>query len=181
MPRTMIHGERIRLRAIEPLDLPMLVAWRNDPAVHAHFFEHEPLSLAMQQRWYERFLQRADEKYWIAETRGDEPGPVGTVALVGIDLRNRHAELGRVLVYPPDRRGGGIGREICLTALRYAFDHLNLERVFCEVFVENREAVALYEKLGFRREGLLRRHVFNDGAYRDVAVMGVLREEFQQA
>ena len=42
-------------------DQPMLVAWRNDPAVLAHFFEHEPLSLAMQQRWYERFLQRDDE------------------------------------------------------------------------------------------------------------------------
>src|SRR4051812_45201662 len=158
----MIQGERISLRAIETHDLPMLVAWRNDPAVHAHFFEHEPLSLAMQAKWFERFLQRSDEKYWIAESRGAAPEPVGTVALVDIDLRSRHAELGRVLVYPPDRRGGGIGREMCRLVLGYAFGHLNLHRVSCEVFADNAAALSLYERLGFRREGVLREHVFKD-------------------
>jgi RimJ/RimL family protein N-acetyltransferase len=155
----MIIGPNIRLRAIEPDDLPMLAAWRNDPAVYAHFFEHEPLSLAGQRRWYDRFVQRDDEKFWIAErtgTGGASQG-VGTIALVGIDWRNRRAELGRVLVYPPGQRGN---------------------RVHCEVFADNRPAVSLYENLGFRAEGTLRSHVFKDGRYRDVAVMSILRDEW---
>src|SRR3954470_19103422 len=164
----MIQGERISLRAIESHDLPMLVAWRNDPAVHAHFFEHEPLSLATQTTWFERFLQRTDERYWIAERRDAKREPVGTIALVGIDLRHRRAEMGRVLVYPPGLRGGGLGRELCGLALGYAFGHLNLHRVTCEVFADNVAALSLYGRLGFRREGVLRQHVFKDGAYRDV-------------
>jgi len=176
----MIIGPTIRLRAIEPDDLPMLASWRNDPAVYAHFFEHEPLSLAGQRRWYDRFVQRDDEKFWIAErtgTGGASQG-VGTIALVGIDWRNRRAELGRVLVYPPGQRGNGIGRELCSLALGYAFGHLNLNRVHCEVFADNRPAVSLYENLGFRAEGTLRSHVFKDGRYRDVAVMSILRDEW---
>lgn len=172
----MIAGQQIRLRAIEEQDQPLLLAWRNDPQVYRHFFEHEPTSLAMQERWFARFLERGDEKFWIAETLAD-PRPVGTIALVGIDWRSRHAEMGRILVYPPDARGAGVGREMCRLALEYGFAHLNLNRIFCEVFADNAPAIALYRRLGFREEGRLRSHVFAEGRYRDVLVFGLLREE----
>ncbi len=173
----MIIGSRLRLRAIEPEDLPLLVCWRNDPAVYAHFYEHEPLSLAAQRRWFEAFQQRADEKYWLAEAL-DDPRPVGTIALVKLDWRNRRAELGRVLIAAGELRGAGYGRELCELALRYAFHHLNLHRITLDVFADNEPAVALYRRLGFVEEGRLRQHVFADGGYRDVLMFALLAEEF---
>ena len=92
----MIVGTQVRLRAIEPGDLPLLVKWRNDPAIYRFFYEHEPLSLEMQRRWFEGFLQRKDDRYWIAE-RVDDSTPVGTVALLNVDWRSRTVELGRLL------------------------------------------------------------------------------------
>jgi len=172
----MLLSQRLRLRAIEPDDLPNLVAWRNRAEVRRHFFEYEPLSLRMQERWYESFLNRSDEKYWIADLL--ETGePIGTIGLLRIDLRNRHAELGRVLVADPDSRRAGIGREMCTLALQYAFNQLNLFKVYLEVFADNSPAIGLYQSLGFVVEGQRRNHVFSEGRYQDVLLMALFAKD----
>jgi diamine N-acetyltransferase len=173
----MIVGERIRLRAIEYEDLPMLVEWRNNPQVNRFFFEHEPLSLVMQREWFERSLQRKDEKFWIVETI-DEAEPIGTVALVNIDWRNRKAEVGRVLIYPQEYRGSGYGIELMSLVLKFGFEHLNLNRLYCEVFADNRAALALYGRMGFREEGQFRKHIYRDGHYEDVIYLACLRDDY---
>lgn len=173
----MISGERIRLRAIEYDDLPLLVDWRNNPEIYTNFYEHEPLSIAMQQKWFEKFLQRSDEKFWIVETCQDSR-PIGTIALVDIDWRNRRAEIGRVLIVPPEFRGGGFGMELFGLLLEYAFEHLNLNRLHLDVFAENQTAVAFYRKVGLVEEGCYRQHVFAKGTYKDVLVFSMLRDEY---
>lgn len=173
----MIVGKRIRLRAIELEDLPLMVRWRNDPEIYQHFCEQEPLSLVMQQRWFETFLQRTDEKLWIVETIEDSE-PIGTVGLVHIDWRNRKAEWGRLLIYPEKYRHGGCGSEIESLILRYVFDHMNLNRLYCEVFADNEKVVTLHKRFGFKEEGRFRQHIFKNGQYRDVVYLALLREEY---
>jgi diamine N-acetyltransferase len=53
-----IHGEKMRLRAIEHEDLPRLVEWFNDEEVRQgpNFFL--PMSLAEEERWFEGMLER---------------------------------------------------------------------------------------------------------------------------
>jgi len=171
----MIVGPRIQLRALERSDLPTLVGWRNDPEIYRWFFEHEPLSLARQETWFERLLQKQDEWLWLAETPG-ERDVVGMIGLSRIDWRNRRAEMGRLIVSPRHRRHG-YAREMSELALAYAFEHLNLHRVTLEVFADNAAAIALYARLGFQEEGCLRQHVFAQGRYRDVLIMAKLRPE----
>lgn len=174
----MILGKKLRLRAIEHSDLPLLVQWRNDPEIYNNFYEHEPLSLAMQQKWFEKYLQRSDEKFWIVETI-DELRPIGTIALVDIDLRNRKAEIGRVLVASKEDRKNGFGRELLHLASRYSFNHLNLNRIYLEVFSDNVAAVEFYKKFGFTWEGCFRSHIYSQGSYRDVLVLSMLKDEYQ--
>ena len=173
----MILGERICLRAIEMEDLPLLVKWRNDPQVYDNFYEHEPLSLIMQQRWFEKLLQREDEKFWIAETLRD-PEPIGTIALVHIDWRNRKAEMGRVLIFPDGGRGAGYGKEMCNLLLKYAFEHMNLNRIYLEVFADNYRAIEFYKQMAFSEEGRFRQHIFSRSHYRDVLVFSILQQEY---
>ena len=61
--------------------------------------------------------------------------------------------------------------------VRYGFDTLNLERISLRVFDYNTRAIRAYEKVGFRKEGVLRRDHFSEGAYHDTVIMGILREE----
>jgi len=173
----LIVGKRIQLRAIELEDLPLMVKWRNDPEVHRHFYEHEPFSLVMQKAWFEQFLKRRDEKLWIIEITGTHEA-IGTVGLVHIDWRSRKAEWGRLLIFPEEYRHGGYGSEIESLVLRYFFDHMNMNRLQCEVLAENERAIALYKRFGFKQEGLFRQYVFKEGRYRDVVYLAMLREQY---
>ena len=172
----MLIGTTLQLRAIEEEDLPTLAAWRNDPAVYRYFFEHEPLSLVMQKAWFEKLLQRPDEKLWVAE-RIQGHQAVGTAGWSHLDWRNRKAELSRVLI-SQDCRKQGLGSELVGLALNYMFQHLNLNRVYLRVLADNQAAISFYERLGFQREGLFRQSVFEEGAYRDVALMALLRKDY---
>ena len=176
----MIVGKRLQLRAIEDEDLPLMVRWRNDPEVYQHFYEHEPLSLTMQKRWFGKLLSSSDERLWIIESIETHEA-IGTVGLVHIDWRNRKAEWGRFLIYPAEYRHGGYGSEVESLVLRYFFDHMNMNRLQCEVFAENKNVIALHEKFGFRREGLFRQYVFKGGSYRSVVYLALLREEYLAA
>jgi UDP-4-amino-4,6-dideoxy-N-acetyl-beta-L-altrosamine N-acetyltransferase len=173
----MVVGKRIQLRAIEYEDLPLIVKWRNDPEVYQYFYEHEPLSLVMQRGWFEKYLVRSDEKLWIVEAK-DTHEAIGTVGLVHLDWRNRKGEWGRLLIYPDEYRHGGYGSEVESLILRYFFDHMNMNRLQCEVFLENESVWQLHQIFGFKREGLFRQYIFKDGKYRDVVYLAMLREEY---
>jgi UDP-4-amino-4,6-dideoxy-N-acetyl-beta-L-altrosamine N-acetyltransferase len=173
----MLIGKRIQLRAIEAEDLPLLVKWRNDPNVYKYFFEHEPLSLVMQRRWFESLLQKSDEKLWIIETIRERKA-MGTIGLVHIDLRNRKAEIGRILIYDEEYRLGGYGSEAECLVLLYAFEHLGLHRLYCEVFADNERGIQIHKRFGFKEEGKFREYVFKDGKYRDVIYLALLKSEY---
>jgi len=174
----MIVGKNIRLRAIEREDLGLLQAWRNDPDVYRYFFEREPLSMAMQNRWFDRYLQSESERIWIIEPL-TTPVAVGTIGYARMDRRNCRCEVGRLLVYSPEYRGKGLATEAQYLVCSYLFGHCNMHKLYCEIFADNHASIGVYKKLGFQQEGILRQHVFRDGVYEDVLVMSLLRDEFR--
>ena len=70
-------------------------------------------------------------------------------------------------------RGCGVGTALIATALETAKER-GITRVELSVRESNRRAIALYEKFGFLREGLMRRDVFVDGMYENSLLMAVL-------
>ena len=86
----------------------------------------------------------------------------------------RHCgELGMGLL--PEYRGRGLGRLLVEDVLRRSWA-FGLTRVELEVYASNLAAIRLYERTGFRREGLKRRARFLDGTWDDIVVMAIARE-----
>jgi RimJ/RimL family protein N-acetyltransferase len=103
---------------------------------------------------------------------------IGFVALHSIEWNNRTALLG-IGIGEFDYRGKGYGTDALQLILRYAFEELNLFRIGLNVIENNRSAIRVYEKAGFRREGVTRGAVLRDGRRYDVILMGILRGEWQ--
>jgi UDP-4-amino-4,6-dideoxy-N-acetyl-beta-L-altrosamine N-acetyltransferase len=174
----LIVGRKVALRGFEEKDITKLVQWRNDPSVNRHFFEYEPSTVEKQRRWLEAVSSRDDEKFFIISNLQGEA--IGTVGLNGINYRSRHAEWGRFMIGDKRYLGKGYALEAMHLSIRYAFSHLNLHRLYLMVFEWNKRARSMYERFGFRREGILRDHVFRDGKYLDVVVYGLLVQEFRK-
>jgi RimJ/RimL family protein N-acetyltransferase len=59
--------------------------------------------------------------------------------------------------------------------VRYAFQELNLHKIYLRVVSFNNRALQLYRTFGFAQEGVQRRHAFVRGRYHDVVLMGLIR------
>jgi RimJ/RimL family protein N-acetyltransferase len=174
-------GKRVRLRAIEREDIPTFVRWFNDPEVRQYIQMYEPLSRAMEERWFEERLSRKGDFIFCVEAQqGDTWVSIGNVGLHGVDWKNRSAVFGIVLG-EKSFWGKGFGSDAARAMLHFAFRELNLHRVELDVYAFNPRAMRCYEKVGFRREGTRRDAHFHDGSFHDVHVMGVLQDEFCDA
>ena len=84
-------------------------------------------------------------------------------------------EVGCCLV--PAARGRGIATEALRLLTDWSFTALGLGRVQVFVAPENAAALELAERVGFRREGVLRSYWEIDGARLDVVVLARVRGE----
>lgn len=107
-------------------------------------------------------------------------GPVGHGEIGGIDRENRSGRIGRILVGPPELRGKGVGDQIVRALLCIAFEELSLHRVDVLAFDFNHPAIRCYERIGFRKEGLLRDAHKHDDDYWSLWLLSILEHEFKQ-
>lgn len=73
----------------------------------------------------------------------------------------------------PEWRGQGIGHSLITATLDAAFEH-GFVRIELTVFASNLRAIALYEKIGFSKEGELIDSVCIDGVFSNSILMGLI-------
>jgi len=172
-----IKGYLVRLRPIQEEDLPLVLQWRNSAEVRKYLLNDEPIPPEAHQQWFESLEKDNRKRVFLIVSR--EERPLGLVQLFAIDRENGHAEWG-FYVADPELRRAGFGAEAEYLILCCAFDELGLQRVYCCTLASNQPVLALHERFGFRREGVLRRHICRGNRYEDLVMMGILREEFEE-
>jgi RimJ/RimL family protein N-acetyltransferase len=171
--RNPLGGRLVRLRAPEAEDADRLNPMFNDPDVQAG------LTVAFPQpaRGFHDFLESArretSQTVFAIETLEGEV--VGMCDLRDVELRSRSAGLGIWIGKPYWDRG--YGGDAVRTLCRFGFLHMNLQRIELHVYETNPRGIHVYEGIGFRLEGTLRRAQFVAGRYVDVHVMGLLAED----
>lgn len=170
------NAKIIKLRKLEPSDLPFLYQWENDASVWADGSNHNPLS-------------QQDLRDYIASTTGDiykdgqlrliicsssesvcqqgglsgEAGlssvspkdglTIGCVDLFDFDPRNRRAAIGMYIA--PQYRGQGIGREAVRLLEEYAFDFLHMRIIYAIISTSNTACSELYRQAGYTPSSVL--------------------------
>lgn len=79
-----------------------------------------------------------------------------------------------------DARGRGIGTEATRLIVDHVFDGIDdppVHRLELEVYAFNPRAIGVYERVGFRREGVRRDALLWDGQFVDAITMSILRSD----
>lgn len=172
----MIKGNKVYFTAINRGSLKQLMEWRNSPELRKYFREYREISDAMQEAWYNTRVLNNDKQIDF-EIHDIESGKlIGHCALCYISWINRTAELA-IYIGDHNFRNGGYGKDTLKLLMDYAFKTANLNRVWCEVF-SNNEAINVYRKIGFKDEGKLRQHHYENGEYIDCYMLGLLKDEW---
>ena len=142
-----LAGPRVDLPALAERHLPLVVAWRNDPAIRRRFFNRRIFTSASQFEWFARYA--ADPTVFCFAIAVKSRRTIGMVAISKIDWRERSGEFGRFVIGDPLSLGRGYGREAAELVLAFARSELRLRTVSLVVLPDNAPAVQLYRKLGF--------------------------------
>lgn len=105
---------------------------------------------------------------------------------------SRH--LGNISVWPTSKRersgeigywvrssatGQGVGTEAAARVARVGFEELELHRITLRIAVGNVASERVASKLGFTREGLLRKEVLVHGVWLDHTLWGMIEDEYR--
>lgn len=104
---------------------------------------------------------------------------IGEVVINDIDRNNRSGNI-RIIINKKEDFSKGYGTEAMILALNYGFGMFNLHRIELEAFPFNPRAVHVYEKIGFKREGIRRDGAYYNHKYYDTITMSILEDEFRE-
>jgi len=173
-----LTGPTLCVRIPRADDAGALYAEASDPQV-THWFSWGPYSSADEAVAYLARLPRqralGEHLDLVVERLGT--GPIGISGLSEFAPRDRRATIGTWL----GRAwwGTGANQESKALVCHLAFELLGLDRVGAYSNVEHERSQRALERIGFQREGVLRRYHRHGGRALDVVIFGLLRADWE--
>lgn len=164
----------VSIRKFEKRDIPNKVKWINDPANNAFLHYDLPLEIGKTEAWFEKNKDRTDRYDAVIEVDGT---PVGLIGLLSVDNINKKAEY-YVALGEREYLGTGVAGRALSMMIEYAFTEMGLNRIYFYTEVDNVAAAKSCERMGFRREGLLKNDLFSKGRFVDRYVYGITKKDF---
>ena len=119
--------------------------------------------------------------YWMIEVNKKPIGYMANTAEKGDDgLFMGRVELD-ILIGEKSMWEKGYGSDALRAMINYAFKKQGAQRVFLTPRLINPRAIYVYEKVGFKKEGVLRHFEKFEGKLIDTVMMSILKEEFKGA
>jgi ribosomal-protein-alanine N-acetyltransferase len=173
-----LRGPHLTLRLPDPGDAPALLALASDPAVTRWFSWGPYASVEEPLAWIAAQEARRDAGAQLDFVVHDrEHGPIGVTGLAEHSARDRRAMVGTW--FGRAHWGTGANAESKALVAHLAFEICGLERVGAYSNPENARSAAALERVGFTREGTLRRWHRHGDRQLDVHVYGLLRGDWE--
>lgn len=162
-------GREVVLRSAEAEDAEDLIKYLKVTTAETPFLIREPdevtLTVEQEKSFIERNLDSPRDLMMVANISGKH---VGNCSVSGIGSFKRYAHRCDIAIaLYQEYCGAGIGRIMLENALMVAKE-MGYEQAELEVIADNKNAISLYEKLGFVRYGTFPDNMkYSDGSYAD--------------
>jgi hypothetical protein len=178
---SMLKGKIVGLVAVERVDLKQLMDWRNNPEFRKHFREYRELNMAMQDKWFEQKVVNDPTTMMFSIKRLADGELLGCCGFVCINWVHRHADLSIYIGWKDSYIDEeGFAKESCELLFKYGFDELNLNKIWTEIYEFDKKKWELYQKLGFKQDGMLRENYFYDGKWWGSRIISLLAKDFRE-
>lgn len=176
----MYTGVLVRLRALEMTDLDVILKYYNTLELRRYLGP----PIVRSKKYMEQWLQKVsiwnpwrDGHLYLAVEEKETKELLGLTRIEDITLPHNRGEVS-ISIYNPEKRGKGYGTDAMLVLLGVGFHILGLNSIYLDAMEDNEQSIQVYEKIGFKRVGLLRETEYMDGAHKGLLIMDILRKEF---
>ena len=170
--RQNIESANIFQKCLDGSDTDFIVELRSREDLNA--LSRNRINRDIHLRWYNDYLKRDDDVYWV-DIEKSSGKRIGTGALFNIDKISRKAESGRSILLPAFRF---YSIEVFYHRFLYAFNELNLNKVYAKVRESEKKILSMNLKLGYKLDGLLRQDYWDGERFYSFHLLSILREEF---
>ena len=166
-------------RAFEPEDVSQVHQWRNSDSLNELTVGlNKKTTLEDDLRWINSIKDHHPYyAYWAICSLKDNK-LIGYASLINIHYINSSAETGAIMIADTDYNDGTAWIESVLFLFEYAFERLNLNRVYGHSLVGHQISNSVEPLMFMQREGVLRQAAFKNGRYYDISVAAILRDEY---
>ncbi len=177
MKPKILKGPRVVLRPIKLSDAPDYVRWFKDKEV-VQYLGNKLLNIKEKgvRDYFLKMAKSKDRYLWAIVADGGQH--IGNISCL-LEQKDKRVGLGIVI---GDKRywGRGFGPECWEVVANYIFRKLNFNRLQLTVLTTNSRAVKAYQKVGFKKEGVLRENIYAwvGKKFCDEYVMSILRAEW---
>ena len=185
----MEHKDRLRLKGKSlylaefqetHLHNPRYFAWLRDLDVVGPIYRFEylkPISFSVIENQVRMIMSSPNDCFFAIHLNQTNEF-IGTLKIGHISLRAGLADIG-ILIGEKSHWGKGYAKDAIAVACHYAFETLSLRRLTAGTPSNNISMVKCFEKVGFQREGLLRKELLIKGEYVDKILFGTFKEELK--
>jgi RimJ/RimL family protein N-acetyltransferase len=166
-------GKRVRLEPLTEAVFEGVWSMLQDPEGRRLTGTHAGFAPDEVREWLASRGDQHDRADWAA-MRIEDGAFLGEAVILDFDPANETAGY-RVALSHPQLYGQAYGTEITGLVVDYALDTVGLYRLGLEVFDFNTRAMRVYEKCGFRVEGIRRGALLWDGERHDAVLMSIRR------
>lgn len=173
-----LKGKMVVLRPLSLKDAPRFCQWLADDEVTkflAHYYESGPPTLKNERNWIIKAKKDKNKINFAVDTVDGKH--IGSISLFHLDQYSKKAEFG-IMIGDKKYWGQGYGTEAGRLIVDYGFRKLKLHRIYLTYIAYNDRAGKSYKKIGFKKEGQIRDHLYRGGYWHDELYMGLLKDEY---
>lgn len=173
-----LDGRSIYLRPLDVADVTdSYVGWLNDPDVK-RFLEtrHSDQTHETVLAFVECVNERSNE-HIFAICRASDDKHIGNIKVGPIKANHSVADVS-LFIGESDCWGKGYATQAIDVISRYAIRQLGIQKLAATAYAANAGSVGAFLKVGYRQEGLRRKHYILDQAPADLVELGLCADEF---
>ncbi|MFX1478792.1 MAG: GNAT family N-acetyltransferase [Promethearchaeota archaeon] len=173
-----IEGDTIDLVAGNSKWADLSCKWMNNPRVRHYSRNAWPLTLEEVKKWFEPSSDQGMRDFVVFTIyHKKDKKPIGAIGFNHINWLYRNANI-FAHIGEPEYWGKGIAIEASKLVINYGFTELNLHKIYSGVFTPNTRSLRAAEKLGFKKEAVLKEEIYVDGEYVDVHKFALFKRDW---
>jgi len=178
--KNLLLGKKIKLTSINEEDILEIQKWHNDVLFMRNYDTLSAIPKNVEDiEDLIRDVRKNNTAYIFGVKELESQVIIGVTGFENISWNNGTALL-YIGIGEEKHRGQGQGKEALKLTIEFGFEELNFHRIYLTVLEYNEPAIKLYEKMGFKREGIHREFIHRDGKRYDMYLYGLLRPEWDE-